>query len=121
MAGSGQGEALEGQAEAQIGWTVPGRHGSAGEALTRIGLLCQVHGDLFSAMLTVLATHQGVPREHLAAALRQCRPELQALAVADVVALLNAIWTGGWQGFDAVMRSRQRGERRGSALGWVKD
>ena len=104
-----------------VDWTIPGRHGSPAEALARIQALCQGHPDLFGAMLVVLATHPGVAREHLATALRQFRPELAALTPADVMALLNAIWNGGWQGFDAVLRSRQRGERRGAALGWVKD
>jgi hypothetical protein len=108
-------------ADETVAWAVPGRHGSPAEALARIGALCRGHADLFSALFAVLATHQGVSRDLLAAALQQFRPELAGLARDDVVGLLTAILHGGRPGFEAVLRSRQRGERRASALPWVKD
>jgi hypothetical protein len=108
-------------ADEVVAWAVPGRHGSPAEALARIGALCRGHADLFSALFAVLATHQGVSRDILAAALKQFRPELSALSSDDVVGLLTAILHGGRPGFEAVLRSRQRGERKAAALPWVKD
>ena len=102
-------------------WAVPGRHGSPAEALARIGVLCASTPELFAAALAVLGTHQAVSREILAVALKQFRPELNDLSRDDVVALLIALVNGGRPGFDAVLRSRRRGERKVTALPFVRE
>lgn len=104
-------------------WAVPGAHGTPAQALARIGVLCSGTPDLFSAMLAVVATHQAVSREILAMAIRQFRPDTADLSRDDVVALLTAILNGGRQGFDAVLRSRRRGDRAGrmAALPFGRD
>lgn len=104
-------------------WAVPGAHGTPAEALARIGVLCSGTPELFAAMLAVLGTHQAVARDHLALAIRQFRPDTADLTREDVVALLTAILNGGRQGFDAVLRSRRKGDRasRQSALPWGRD
>ncbi len=106
---------------ADTDWLIPGHHGSPAEALLRIGAICQSHTDLYSALLTVLATHQGLQRDILAAATRQFRPELADLTRDDVSALLVSIWVGGREGFNATLRARRKGDRKGAALGWVKE
>ncbi len=102
-------------------WAVPGQHGSPAAALARIQWLCAGTPDLFAAVLGVLGTHQAVNRELLAAALKQCRPELADLSRDDVAGLLTALLNGGRPGFDAVLRSRRRGERPVMALPFVRD
>lgn len=104
-------------------WAVPGAHGTPGQALARIGVLCSGTPDLFAAMLAVLGTHQAVARDILALAIRQFRPDTADLTRDDVVALLTAILNGGRQGFDAVLRSRRRGDRAGraAALPWGRE
>jgi hypothetical protein len=105
-------------------WILPGYGGTPAQALARIGTICAGIPDLFNAMLAVLGTHQTVSREILALAIKQCRPDIADLSRNDVVALLTSIRNGGWQGFDAVLRSRRRGERSGerkvaAALPWT--
>lgn len=112
---SGRGAAPE------LDWLVPDRPPRPAEALERIRLLCELAGsDLHRAMLLVLATHQAVPREILASALKQFRRDLDALTREDVTGLLNALWTGGQQGFQSVLRTRKGGERKPANLGWLK-
>ena len=100
--------------DALVGWVLPGQHGAPAEALGRIRFICEHTPDLFQAVWIVLATHQGVAREKLAAALRQLRPELATFTVEDIQGLLTSIWHGGQPGFDAVMRARQRGKKLAS-------
>jgi hypothetical protein len=103
-----------------LAWFAPGQHGTPAQALARIRAICAHVPELQGAMFAVLGAHQGVPREMLAAAIQQCRADAAAMPRADVVALLTATWTGGREGFDAVLRSRRKGERKGG-LGWVKE
>jgi len=103
-------------------WTLPGRPSSPALALARIGVICAGTPDLFSAMFAVLGTHQSVSREILALAIKQFRPDTADLGRDDVAALLTSIWNGGKPGFDAVLRSRRRGERKGGApLPWASE
>jgi hypothetical protein len=102
-------------------WMSPGAHGSPAEVLPRIQALCSQFADLYAAMFVVLATHQGLPREILAAATKQCRSDMDDLTRDDVAGLYTSIWNGGRQGFDAVLRSRRKSERKGGGLSWVKD
>ena len=105
----------------ELDWLAPDRPPRPAEALERIRLLCELAGsDLHRAMLLVLATHQAVPREILASALKQFRRDLDALTREDVTGLLNALWTGGQQGFQSVLRTRKGGERKPANLGWLK-
>jgi hypothetical protein len=97
-------------------WVLPATRGTPAQALARIGRLCAGMPDLFSAMFAVLGTHQGVSREILALAIKQCRPDIADLSRDDVVALLTSIWNGGRPGFDAVLRSRRRGSERSAAV-----
>jgi hypothetical protein len=91
-----------------MAWMAPGYRATASEALPRIRALCQMHDDLFPAVFVVLASNPGVPRDILAGALRQIRPELQAFSRADVVGMLVAAYNGGRQGFEAVLRTRRQ-------------
>lgn len=102
-------------------WFAPGAHGTPAQALLRIRAISAAVPDLYGAMFAVLGAHQGLPREILAAALQQCRPDAAAMKREDLVALFTSIWTGGRDGFDAVLRSRRKGERKAASLGWVKD
>ena len=104
-----------------VGWVLPGNHGSPAEALARIGLLCQSFPDLFTALWTVMATHQGLPRELLALAVLQQRPDVADLGKEGLTALMVAIANGGRQGFDAVLRSRRKSERKANAFSWVRE
>ncbi len=106
--------------DGHLGWIAPGQHGAPAEALARIRAICALMPDLYGAILAVLGTHQGLSREILAAALRQCRADAQAMEAKDVLALVTAVATGGREGFDAVLRSRSKEKRRGG-LGWVKE
>lgn len=73
-------------------------------------------------MLAVLATHQELPRDMLAAAIKQFRPDLATYTAEDVVSLLTAIWNGGKSGFDAVLRTRANSPKKGAgAFSWVKE
>ena len=103
-----------------MAWYAPGQHGSPAQALARIRSICAHVPELHGAMFAVLGAHQGLPREILAAAVQQCRPDAAAMKREDLVALFTSIWTGGRDGFDAVLRSRRKGDRK-ATLGWVKD
>jgi hypothetical protein len=102
-------------------WIAPGEHGTPPVALARMRAICDRMPDLHSAMLALLGTHQGLPREILAAALLQYRGDARTWKAEDLVALLTSIWTGGKEGFDAVARARRKGERKATLGGWVKD
>jgi hypothetical protein len=102
-------------AEDDLSWMSPTHIPSPAEALPRINRICSLCPDLFDAVLLVVATHRGVPREHLAAALKLARPEFEGVAPHDMVGLLTAAWNGGKQGFDAVWRTRAKAGRRSAA------
>ena len=104
-----------------LGWVLPGRRTAPAEALKRIQVLCGAWPDLHAAMLVVLATHQELPRDMLAAAIKQFRPDLDAYTREDVVSLLTAVWNGGKSGFDAVLRTRANSPKKGGGLSWVKE
>ena len=105
----------------ELAWMTPGDHGTPAQALARIRVLCQQTPDLHGALLAVLATHQGLAREILGVAVKQFRRDVDDLTPSDVGALLTSLWNGGKQGFEATLRSRRKGERKGAALSWVKN
>lgn len=105
---------------ADVAWILPGHHGAPAQALARIGAICAGIPDLFGAMLAVLATHQGVSKDVLALSVLQFRADTADLGKDGVGALLTAILNGGRQGFEAVLRARRKGERKGG-LSWVKE
>jgi len=112
----------EGQPPAELAWLLPGAQIGPAEVLPRVQALCARYPDLFNAMFVLLATHPGLPREILAAVTKQFRSDIDDLNRDDVVGLYTAILNGGRQGFDAVLRSRRKGERKSAAgLGWVKE
>ena len=109
-------------ADDALAWLQPGHRATPAEALKRIQVLCSAWPDLHAAMLAVLGTHQELPREMLAAAIKQFRPDLAAYTAEDVVGLLTALWHGGKSGFDAVLRTRTASPKKGaSAFSWVKE
>ncbi len=103
-----------------LDWLAPGRPVSPRDALQRVERICQLHPTLFGALLCASVTHPGVPHEHIARAVLQFRPDAEGLTVQDVLGLLTASHTGAREGFDAVLRSRRKGERRGNVSAWVK-
>lgn len=106
----------------QVDWLVPGQHGSPAEVLPRIQAICVALPDLFSAMFALLGTHQGLSRDILAAATKQCRRDLDDLSREDVAGLFTSILNGGRQGFDAVLRAKRKGEKKGGGgFSWVKE
>jgi hypothetical protein len=104
-----------------VSWALPGARNAPAQALRRIRALCEGHGDLFSAMFAVAATHPGVAREILAQAIKQFRPDAEAYSAADMVSLLVSINTGGRDAFEAVQRTRKNAGRKASALPWGSD
>lgn len=100
-------------------WALPGHRPTPAEALPRIAALCQAWSDPFMAMFCVLATHNSLPREVLAAAVLQYRPDLADLSRDDVAGLMTSIVNGGRQGYDAVLRSRRKGDRKSAAAMWM--
>ncbi|WP_422017756.1 hypothetical protein [Roseateles sp.] len=106
----------------ELGWLLPGQRVAPAEALRRIQALCSARPDLFAAMFLVLATHQDLPKDMLAAAIKQFRTDLDAYTRDDVSSLLTAIWNGGRSGFDAVLRTRAGAPKKGAAgLSWVRE
>lgn len=106
----------------ELGWLQPGQRATPPEALRRIQVLCASRPDLYAAMFLVLATHQELPRDMLAAAIKQFRGDLDAYTRDDVISLLTAIWNGGKSGFDAVLRTRAASPKKGAgAFSWVKE
>lgn len=121
MDDSAQDEAAS-ERDGTLAWLQPGHRAAPAEALKRIQALCSFWPDLYAAMFAVLATHQELPRDMLAAAIKQFRPELAIYTVEDVVSLLTAIWNGGKSGFDAVLRTRAASPKKGvGAFSWVKE
>ena len=114
-------DALRDDALDPLGWLLPGHRAVPAEALKRIQALCAAWPDLHAAMLIVLATHQELPRDVLAAAVKQFRCDLDAYTRDDVVSLLTAVWNGGKSGFDAVLRTRVNSPKKGGGLSWVKE
>lgn len=108
-------------AEASWHWVLPGRHGSPAEVMQRLRAICEQVPDLFDAMLLLLATHQALSRDILAAATKNCRSDLQDLSAADVGSLYVALANGGRQGFDAVLRARRKSGRSAALGAWVKE
>jgi len=105
-----------------LDWLLPGHRAAPAEALPRIQALCAAWPDLYAAMFVVLATHQELPREVLAAAVKQFRSDLDAYTREDVVGLMTAIWNGGRSGFDAVLRTRANSPKKGAgSFSWVKE
>ncbi|MFG6488180.1 hypothetical protein ACG04R_15955 [Roseateles sp. BYS78W] len=114
--------AQDDRAEDDLAWLLPGYRAAPADALRRIQTLCVAWPDLHAAMLAVLATHQELPRDMLAAAIKQFRPDLAAYTAEDVVSLLTAVWNGGKSGFDAVLRTRAASPKKGAgAFSWVKE
>ncbi len=103
---------------ADIRWMLPGYAATPAESLQRIGILCARFPDLFAALLAVLATHQGLSRELMAAAVMKFRPDLAGMSRDEVCGLLVAVRNGGWQGFDAVLRARRKEPRKGGGFPW---
>jgi hypothetical protein len=105
-----------------LAWLTPGHRAAPPDALRRIQQLCATWPDLHAAMFLVLATHQQLPRDMLAAAIKQFRPDLDAYSREDVIGLLTAIWNGGKSGFDAVLRTRANAPKKGAGgFSWVKE
>ena len=104
-----------------LDWLLPAHRAAPADALRRIQALCGAWPDLHAAMFIVLATHQGLPRDVLAAALKQFRPDLEPYSREDVVSLLTAVWNGGKSGFDAVLRTRANSPKKGGGLSWVQE
>lgn len=102
-------------------WLMPGHRAAPAEALRRIQALCAAWPDLHAALFVVLATHQELPREMLAAAVKQFRTDLDPHSREDVLSLLTAIWNGGKSGFDAVLRTRANSPKKGNNLSWLKE
>ena len=104
-----------------LGWLHPQHRVAPADALRRIHAMCLEWPDLHAAMFVILATHQGLPRDRLAVAIKQFRADLEPYSVEDVVSLLTAVWNGGKSGFDAVLRTRANSPKRGGGLSWVKE
>ncbi len=102
-------------------WMAPTHRPAPADALDRIQQICAMQPDLFSAMWCVMATHQAVPNEILAVAIRQFRRDAEAFSREDLSGLMVAITNGGRQGFDAVLRTRRNAGRTASSLPWVSD
>lgn len=107
--------------EAALAWLLPQHRAAPADALARIRFLCEHSSDLFGAMVVVAATHPALPREILAAAIKQFRRDADALSQEDVAGLLNALRTGARQAFDTVLRTRRNADRKAVAMPWVKD
>jgi hypothetical protein len=113
------GSTSEEEARRDVEWTLPGSRPTPAQARARTGVVCAGTPELFNGVFVVAATHRQVSREILAMAVKQFRPDVADLERDDVAALITAIWNGGRQGFDAVLRSRRRGERKSMPLPWA--
>jgi hypothetical protein len=102
-------------------WLTPDHRGAPAETLERIRFLCAMHAELFHAVWIVMATHQGLPREILAAAIRKYRSDAESLSQEDIVGLMQASMNGARQAFDAVRRTRRNAPRTVSALPWASE
>jgi hypothetical protein len=98
----------------------PGQSSPPRAALLRIEQLCAMHPTLFGALFAVIATHPGVPRQVLAAAVRQYRRDADVHTPDDLVGLMTSLSNGAQQAFDAVLRTRRGADRKASALPFVR-
>jgi hypothetical protein len=115
-------DAVQQEGSEPLDWLLPGHRAAPAEALKRIQTLCGAWPDLYAVMFLVLACHQELPRDMLAAAIKQFRADLDAYSREDVIGLLTAIWNGGKSGFDAVLRTRANSPKKGGgAFSWVKE
>ena len=115
-------EATLAQHAAEVAWTSPADRSSPAQALLRIRALCAQFPDLFQLMFVMAATQQSVPRERLALAVKQFRRDTDALSKEDVMGLLSSVTTGGYQAFEAVLRTRKGGGKAAaSSLPWGKN
>lgn len=105
----------------ELTWLTPAHQGTPAQALTRIRSICERVPDLYGAMMAVQFTHAQLPRDLMARAIRQFRPDAASLGPQDIAGLLAAGWNGGRQGFDAVLRTRKdaAGKPRGGLPSWV--
>ena len=104
-----------------VHWVSPGQQGTPTQALKRLEFICRMSPDLHACVLAALGTHQAVPRGVLAAAILQFRGDIGDLTRDDVVGLITALWNGGKQGFDAVLRSRRTKDRKTASFPWSAD
>jgi hypothetical protein len=110
-------------AAVDLSWIAPHHRAKPAVALARIAAICQQVPDLFGAMAAVQSTHQGLPRELLARAIKQHRRDTDIYSHADVGGMLAALWNGGREGFEAVQRTRKTSQRAAisAALPWGRD
>ena len=115
-----QGGAAELLADELPDWLMPRASVAPAVCLRRIRGLCEQVPDVFEAMLLVCATHQGVPRANLAAALQRFHPALAASPVEDVLSMVNGLLNGGRDGLEAVQRSRKGAARRSGSMPFLR-
>jgi len=108
------------RAQGDVRWIGPLGPVEPKEALRRIQAICTSFPDLFGAVFAVLATHQGVPRQALAAAIKTFRSDTAALSEADVAALFAGLWNSGREGFESILRTRKGGKSKASVPTWLK-
>lgn len=113
-------EADRGRAHSDVRWLSPDGTVAPKDALPRIRTICMAFPDLFGATFAVLATHQGVSRQALAAAVKTFRRDTAALSHADVVSLFAGLWNSGREGFESILRTRKNGKCKAGAPAWVK-
>ncbi|HEY1092286.1 MAG TPA: hypothetical protein VGE47_14425 [Burkholderiaceae bacterium] len=113
-------EAERDQAGRELPWLLAERPASPRDSLRRIQDICTHCPDLYTAIQTMLVTHPGIPRNNLAAAIKQLHPNLAQISAEDVVGLITAAWNGGQQGFEAVLRTRKGAARTSGASLWSK-
>ena len=101
-------------------WLLPRSAPDPAACLRRIRWLCEQVPDVYQAVLLVSATHQGVPRPHLAAALQRFHPGLAANTVDDVMGMLTGLLNGGRDGLEAVQRSRKGAARRSTGMPFLR-
>lgn len=104
------------EAQDDAAWISPSARTPPLRTLQRIRALCAMFPDLYSAMFAVAATHAAVPRERLAQAIKQFRPDAAPYSVEDLAGLLVAIVNGGNQAFEAILRTRRGAERKGGGF-----
>lgn len=104
-----------------LGWLSARECGTPAETLARIRAMCERLPDLYAALMAVQSTHLALPRDIMAAAIKQFRRDTDNLTRDDVAGLLAAGWNGGRQGFDAVLRTRRDGAGRpkGALPAWL--
>ena len=102
------------------GWLLPRRQEDPAICLRRIRWLCQQVPDLFEALLLVCATHQGVPRPSLAAAVQRFHPALAGMPAEDALSVVNGLLNGGRDGMEAVLRSRKGAARRSTSMPFLR-